>query len=74
MGAARAGRHNRRALRYPRNADIEEAADDEPEKENRGNDHHLTVTQDRQGLNGGGGPGCSMANRRGPRPGGFGDS
>ena len=45
MGAARAGRHNRRALRYPRNADIEEAADDEPEKEN-GDGHKVTVTQE----------------------------
>ena len=48
IGATRAGRHDGRALGNPRNADVEEAADDESKEENDGNGHKETVTQEDQ--------------------------
>ena len=45
MGAARVRRHNRSALRYPRNADIEEAAESEPDEEGKERKHSALSIQ-----------------------------
>ena len=44
LRATRPGQHNGHACRNPRDADVQEAANQEPEEEKRGNDHTFTLT------------------------------
>ena len=51
IGAPRRRRHNGQAFRYPRNADIQKAPNNDPKQEKEADDHHSTLTQDPCSLN-----------------------
>src|SRR5690242_17747974 len=44
-------RHNGQALRYPRNADIQKAPNNDPKHKKEADDHKSTLTQDPAPLN-----------------------
>ena len=66
LRTAGAGRHDRRAFRNPRDADVQEAADDESEEKKGSNGHIFTVAQPEKSLNYAEVQGCPMANGREP--------